>query len=290
MIVDAHVHLMPKSVREDRRPFCDCDEGFCVIYQSDKARMVDPEQIVAYMDESGIDKAVVFGFPWCSMDNIRRNNDEVWDFHAKHPNRIIPFAVLSPTEADANPIETERTLCGGFRGIGELALYGGEDKLITDFADLDPVIDIAAKHGAPVLLHVNEPVGHHYPGKLPVDFNGLLHLIDRHNDVSFILAHWGGGLFFYALMPEVKRILKRTYFDTAASPFLYSPEIYRIAAQIIGPDRIIFGSDYPLLGLKRYRKELGELRMGEEFERGVFGETFKSEINNLGIIEHQPKL
>jgi uncharacterized protein len=62
-----------------------------------------------------------------------------------------------------------------------------------------------------------------------------------------ILAHFGGGLAFYELMPEVSHILSNTYYDTAAAPFLYAPQIYRALIAIRGSSKILFGSDWPLL-------------------------------------------
>jgi uncharacterized protein len=54
----------------------------------------------------------------------------------------------------------------------------------------------------------------------------------------------------------VKERLENVYFDTAASPFLYDPHIYRYAKEIAGLDKILFGSDFPLLKPARYFKEL----------------------------------
>jgi uncharacterized protein len=48
-------------------------------------------------------------------------------------------------------------------------------------------------------------------------------------------------------MPEVKQSLKNTYYDTAAAPFLYSPNIYNALMAIIGSEKLLFGSDWPLL-------------------------------------------
>ncbi len=56
---------------------------------------------------------------------------------------------------------------------------------------------------------------------------------------------------------EVKTVLQNVWFDTAASPFLYRPEMYRIAGEVVGFDKILFGSDYPLLKPQRYFKEMG---------------------------------
>jgi hypothetical protein len=71
------------------------------------------------------------------------------------------------------------------------------------------------------------------------------------------LAHWGGGLFFYHLLKKaVKETLKNVYYDTAASPFLYDSRIYRYAKDLIGLDKVLLGTDYPLLKPERYFKEM----------------------------------
>jgi predicted TIM-barrel fold metal-dependent hydrolase len=65
-------------------------------------------------------------------------------------------------------------------------------------------------------------------------------------------------------MPEVKKALKNVYFDTAASPFLYSRQIYHQVAQMVGDDRILFGSDWPLLSPGRLLKEINSLDLPQE--------------------------
>jgi len=273
MIIDSHVHLLPRKVQEERAPFCHGDRAFGALYSSKNARIVSEDQIVEYLGSSGIDKAVVFGFPWESHDLVRRNNDEVWEFHQKYPDRIIPFAVLSTSGGDRAYREAGRTLNGGFAGLGELAMYHSGWSL-ADFEALSPSLDLAVQNKVPVIIHVNEPVGHEYPGKIPVDFRGLLRIIKASPDVDFILAHFGGGVFVYALMPEVKSVLARTYFDTAASPFLYDCKVFDVVSRIVGPDKILFGSDFPLLPLSRYTKELDKAGIDGAQREAILGENF----------------
>jgi predicted TIM-barrel fold metal-dependent hydrolase len=270
MIIDSHVHLLPRRVRENRSVFLSKDRAFGAVYDSPKAKLVSDRDILDYLDGAGIDRAVVFGFPWEDHDVVRENNDEVWDFHDRHPDRIIPYAVLSPSGGDRAYSEAARTIGCGFSGIGELAMYHGGWSL-SDFEALKPNLELAATAQVPVLIHVNEPVGHHYPGKIPVDFKGLLHIIEAYPDVDFILAHWGGGVFVYALMPEVRKILARTFLDTAASPYLYSSDIFKAATMIMGPEKILFGSDFPLLRLERYLKELDRAGLDGEVRNGILG-------------------
>ena len=52
--------------------------------------------------------------------------------------------------------------------------------------------------------------------------------------LRLICAHWGGGLPFYELMPEVADALRNVYYDTAASLFLYRPAIFSAAVAAVG--------------------------------------------------------
>ncbi len=273
MIIDAHVHLLPKKVRQNREDYFPHEPAFAQLYGTEKARLVDEENIIRYLDESGIDKAVVFGFPWQNHDLISENNEGVWEFHHQYPDRVLPFAVLAPSGRDKVLEEAERTIRAGFFGIGELAVYQGGWTL-EGFETIDPVLKLAAEARVPVMIHVNEPVGHWYPGKIDVDYRGLLRIIENNPDVDFILAHFGGGTFVYALMPEIAKMLARTYFDTAACPYIYSATIFDAVRRIMGPDKIIFGSDYPLLGLKRYLKELDKAGVEAEFRQRILGDNF----------------
>lgn len=286
MIIDSHVHLLPGKVRKNRSRFCASDEAFGAVYCSEKAKLVSEEEIIAYLDRSEIDKAVVFGFPWENEDLVSENNDAVWSFHQRFPDRIIPFAVLSTGKRDAALREAARTLNGGFSGLGELAMYHGGWNL-DDFEALSPSLQLAQMKNAPVLIHINEPVGHHYPGKISVDFNGLLRIIHMHPEVNFILAHFGGGVFIYALMPEVSKILAHTYLDTAACPFLYDSRIFEVACRVLGPDKILFGSDYPLLPLSRYLKEMDKAGLDGPLREAILGANARDLF--AGINSQPPK-
>jgi predicted TIM-barrel fold metal-dependent hydrolase len=72
-------------------------------------------------------------------------------------------------------------------------------------------------------------------------------LAGQYPDLKLILAHLGGLLPFYELNRPVQKVMKNVYYDTAAVPLLYRPEVYQMVAQVVGEEKILFGSDYPLL-------------------------------------------
>ena len=44
-------------------------------------------------------------------------------------------------------------------------------------------------------------------------------------------------------MPEMAVALARTYFDTAATRFHYSPTVFPLATAVLGMNRLLLGSD-----------------------------------------------
>jgi predicted TIM-barrel fold metal-dependent hydrolase len=102
----------------------------------------------------------------------------------------------------------------------------------------------------------------------------IYQLIQKFPEVTWIMAHWGGGLPFYGLLKkEAPEVFRRVYFDTAASPYLYRPAIYRLAAEMVGPEKILFGSDYPLLPPQRYLEEMKEANLPEDWREMILGKN-----------------
>ena len=270
MIIDCHTHAFPKQIRENRDSFLPTEPAFKLLYKAPKARLVSVKEIIAAMDEQGVDKSIVFGFPWQNEDTCRRNNDYIIEAVIKYPTRLIGFCCLDPFISNA-AIEVERCLKAGLSGVGELAFYrSGIDEPCLD--RLDPIMGLCLKAKVPVMIHTNEPVGHMYPGKTPNTLVQIYQMVKRFANNSFILAHWGGGIFFYNLLKkEVRESLANVYFDTAASPLLYEPQIYKFAKQLVGIDKILLGTDFPLLKPKRYFNELDAAGFSEAEKKRICG-------------------
>jgi hypothetical protein len=269
MIIDFHAHIFPEVVRKSREKYFQGEPAFELLYRPSKSRLAGAEQLLGVMDENGVDRTVVFGFPWRSADLYKMHNDYILEAVQKRPDRLIGFGCFDPADPGAAD-ETLRCLDAGLSGIGELAFY--RSGIDADALDrLAPVMECCRRCGRPVLIHTNEPVGHDYPGKTPNTLAQIYELVRRFPENRIVLAHWGGGLFFFGLLKkEVKQALRNVWFDTAASPYLYDPAVYRTAIGAVGADRILFGSDYPLLSPNRYFKEWEAACLSPE-ERGQIG-------------------
>lgn len=270
MVIDFHTHIFQDEVINNRGAHLADEPEFALLYASPKSTMVDAEGLIAVMDEDGVDKSVVFGFPWRSEARYRANNDAVIAAVEKYPERLIGMACFDLTSPGA-AAETTRCLNAGLKGVGELAFYrsGIDEAALTVMA---PVMGLCREADLPVIIHTNEPVGHPYPGKTPVTLGQIYNLAARYPLNRIVLCHWGGGIFFFNLLKkQAKKTLKNLWFDTAASPYLYDPVIYETAATLAGADRILFGSDYPLLKPSRYLKEIKANVADETLRQKILG-------------------
>ena len=272
MIIDFHTHIFPRDIRENRENFFPSEPAFKLLYQSAKSRLIGAVELMDVMDQNRVDKSVIFGFPWKNSAVFKPHNDYIIEMVQKYPDRFIGLACFEPSGKNA-VAEAERCIAAGIAGIGELAFYQtGIDERALD--RLAPIMEMCADRDLPALIHTNEPVGHDYHGKTPITLAQIYRLIKRFPANKIVLAHWGGGMFFFGLMKkEVKQSLKNVYFDTAASPYLYDAQIYQIAAKIIGVDKILFGSDYPLLPPTRYLNEMAEAGLTQRQLAKISGEN-----------------
>lgn len=270
MIIDFHAHIFPPHIQANRAPYLARDHTFSHLYSDPKARLSTADELVEKMDAWGIQVAVTVNMGWSVHEFCVETNDYILESARRFPDRLVPFCVVNPALGDPAVEEVERCAMLGARGIGELHSYAQGYRL-DDSKVMGPVMEVAQRHGLIVLTHSSEPVGHDYPGKGTVTPEQLSGFINDFPDATIVCAHWGGGLPFYALMPEVRESLKNVYFDTAASPFLYTPQVFPTVVEAIGYEKILFGTDYPLISYKRLLGQVDGLGWPQHVKDGVLG-------------------
>jgi predicted TIM-barrel fold metal-dependent hydrolase len=270
MIIDFHTHIFPPDIRKHRLRYCERDPWFNTLYANPRIHLASVEDLIAEMDRSGVDISVTFSFGWTDAGLIEETNNYVLDAMHRYPSRLYGMAVLLPTIGDRSIYELERCAQAGMIGLGELMPHGQGYRL-SDIQLLTPIIEVVRRYNLLVLSHCSEPVGHLYPGKGNVSLQDIVAFLIAFPDVRFIAAHWGGGLPFYNLMPEIQRIASQVWYDTAATIYLYRATIFPVVSQIVGANRILFASDYGLLRQQRVIRHIRRSGLDDETVDRILG-------------------
>lgn len=270
-VIDAHTHLFPTELVTDRSTHLDRDAWFAELFTSPRVLMVTVEAMLASMDAAGIERSIVCGWPWRDTGLCQEHNDFLAHACRQHPERLSWLAIVNPADPGA-PAEVARCMALGAVGIGEL----NADAQAFDWRSprsLLAVVDACTSLDVPMLIHCSEPVGHPYPGKGTATPDAILSFLGHAPDARVVAAHWGGGLPFYELMPEVAALTRNVVYDSAASTYLYDSPVFRVVERLAGPDRMLFASDYPVL---KQRTFLAKVRDAGFSESGMDDLLFRN--------------
>ncbi len=270
MIIDFHTHIFPPEVRERREECVRRDPTFAEMYGDPKATIATAEDLLHSMEEAGVDVSVALGFAWRDHDLCARHNDYILESAANSGGRIVPFCTINPAAGAVAVKEVARCVKVGARGLGELRPESqGWD--LADGEEGESLAAVAREHALVLLFHVTEPVGHDYPGKRGLPVDQFYRFASCYGDIAIVGAHLGGGLPFSAETPQLRRLFDRVYFDTAAAPYLYEPDVYGRVAALAGAERILMGSDFPLIAQDTQIAAVRRGGLDEEGQRLVLG-------------------
>lgn len=261
MLIDAHAHIFPPRFIAERKRLVEKEPYFALLYADPGSPMADHEQLLGHMDTHAIDQAWVVGFSWHNQENAVVHNNYLLEAARAHPSRLCAFGGMWPSAPWARQ-EAERVLASGIHGLGELAFYDSDLNLESLF----PLCRLCQHYNVPLMLHVNEPIGKHYAGKAPMGLASIYQLMAQRGQCRLILSHLGGGVFFYKTLKaaQVRTAMQNVWLDIAAAPFLYQPLALKLAVDLMGADKILLGSDYPLLNIERTRRLLLEADLGPQ--------------------------
>jgi uncharacterized protein len=211
---------------------------------------------------------------------------------ARHPRRFVGFFMVDPTQPDA----AERTAADLDRGgLRTICLFPAMHRYAMHDDRVERIFAVAAaRPGTAVFVHCGVlSVGVRRKLSLPSPFdmrfsNPLdVHAIAlRHPDVPIIVPHFGAGMLREALM--LADLCPNVVLDTSSSnswiryqPGLTLPDVMRQALAVVGPDRLLFGTDssfFPRGWVAEVHAAqlaiLGELRVAPDVRAKVLGGNF----------------
>jgi uncharacterized protein len=132
-----------------------------------------------------------------SPADVSRGNDAMRAFADDDPERVRWYVTVNPNHTGHALAEIERGVAAGAIGVKLLASRRADDALN------DPICELAAQHGLPILHHIWQHRTREWSNQEISDGRDLSRLAERHPRVSFILAHLGGGGDWAHTLPAV---------------------------------------------------------------------------------------
>ena len=266
MIIDAHAHVYERLTGFGPKGEARAIGGGIVEWATgDKEQFLRPEHgdvgfsydmLVSLMDDGGIDRAVLL-----QGSNYGFQNSYTAEAVRKYPTRFVGAGALDPFAANKEKIFENLVENLGFRILkfemsrtyGLCGYHGG---MLIDGDELAPILAEAERRSVTVTIDT---------GMIDTEsfqIDGLRRARDRYPDLTLVVAHTlfprpdGRNAERLGLLESLRG--ENVYYDVANCN-LHIPEqrdYLRAAIDIVGADRIMWGTDCPGIFMKRSYSEL----------------------------------
>ena len=252
MLNDAHCHFFSSQVFSTlakQRGKRDSVDDLCRELQWDDPGTPEAlaDRWVRELDAHGVGRAALIA-------SVPGDEDSVASAVARHPTRIVGFFMLDPTAPEAESRARRAVADLALRG---LCLFPAMHRVALDDERVGRVVEVAVAHpGTAVFVHCGVlSVGVRKKLGLASRFDlrlgdplGVARLAMMFPSVPFIIPHFGAGLLREALMAA--DVCSNIHLDSSSSnswmrytPGLTLDEVFKTALAVVGPRRILFGTD-----------------------------------------------
>ena len=254
MLNDSHCHFFSSRFLEIlTQPIADLPKDGRAAAVAGRLGWTDPGDAATLagtwtseLDRHGVSRAALIA-------SIPGDEDSVAAAVSRHPDRFVGFFMLNPTAPDASD-RLERALAD--LGLRCVCLFPAMHRYRPDDERVGKVFEGAAKHGAAVFVHCGMlTVGVRAKLGLPSPFDlrlgdplAVAAVATAYPSVPVIIPHFGAGMFREALMAADQ--CKTIHLDTSSSnswmkyyPGLTLENVFRQALAVVGPHRLLFGTD-----------------------------------------------
>ena len=258
-----------------------------------------PEQLAdrwcAELDRHGVSRAALIA-------SVPGDADSVAAALRRHPRRFVGFFMVDPTQPEAEVGASAaidrglRAMCL-FPAMHRYPLHDDRVKRLFDTAAARPGVAVFVHCG---VLSVGARAKLGLPSPFDIRFGNPLDLHAAalgHPSVPIIIPHFGAGLFREALM--IADLCPNVLLDTSSSngwtkyhaPPLALADVFRQALAVVGPDRLLFGSDSSFFPrgwvvdvMERQTAALDQIGAGDEVKAKIFGGNFDRTFPLTGAV------
>ncbi len=225
----------PASAAERRRIFdahlhCPAESG--ELWQWRKVTR-NFDEFVAYLDRTGVQRGIISSQRVGTVAEFRAGNREVARYVEKYKGKFVGSCIVNPRFIDESLREMEecRTKLG-FVWVGELCNYM-EPSYEYTLKEFDQLVDQSVKLGMALHVHTESDEIHYIAARFPQS--------------TIVFAHFGDDHEGQNIFKRIDAVAanRNCYLDTSG----YGHDrvgVLEYAVQKIGPDRILFGSDFSI--------------------------------------------
>jgi hypothetical protein len=281
-IISTHNHVIDTSqvLAKENVHYLEYLKGISTFVDVDAVtRMLSKENLLAQMEEAGIEQAVLFAV---DAPILTASNTFVADICKEHKNKFMGFASVNPLRNNASDILAEAIEKLGLKG---LKLHPPLQNFYPNDKKVWPVYQLASDLGIPVVFHVGTtPFG----SLVKLNQADPLLIDDIANDfpeLKIVLTHLGTLWHNESFMIVEKH--PNVYIDTAAYPYEIAEILTEKTIMRIGEEKIIFGTDFPMPyegkmhRLKDFVDCIMNLKISNELKEMIFSGNFERMMGDL---------
>jgi predicted TIM-barrel fold metal-dependent hydrolase len=194
------------------------------------------------------------------------SNEEIADAAAEHPDVLIPFGSIDPHRGEAG-VRTARRLVEQ-HGVRGFKFHPSLMDFLPNDPTVYPLYEELQSLGVPALFHTGQTgIGSGLPGGrgIKLRYSDPMLLDDVAADfpgLTIIMAHpsvpWQDAAI------AVAQHKANVYIDLSGwSPKYFPPQLVRAANSLL-KEKVLFGSDYPLLRPERWIRDFEALEIKDE--------------------------
>ena len=262
--IDVHTHVH-KSVRG--ATYTSGAEDMGEYFGIGKMPQYSLPELAEYYRERKM-AAVVFGVDSVSEtgEEMTPTNEEVAELAREHADIVIPFASIDPHRGAAG-VKAARRLVTEY-GVKGFKFHPNTQAFFPDDRLAYPLYEVIAEHQLVALFHTGQTgVGAGQPsgGGIRLKYSNPMHVDDvavDFPDMKIILAHPSFPWQDEALSVATHK--PQVYIDLSGwSPKYFPPQLVQYANTLL-KNKVLFGSDFPVITPERWMKDFDGIAIKDE--------------------------
>jgi uncharacterized protein len=262
--IDTHTHAEVSCWNPYDKYGEEYDRAADKYFRSNRRPTID--ESIAYYRERKIGMVMFTVDAETQLGRRRIPNEEIAEAAQKNSDLMIAFASVDPHKGKMGAREARRLIeengVKGFKFHPTVQGFYAYDKIAW------PIYEVIAEHGLPAIFHSGHSgigSGMRCGGGLRLEYSNPMHLDDvaiSFPDIQIVIAHPSWPWQDEALSVAMHK--PNVWIDLSGwSPKYFPPQLVQYANTLL-KDRMLFGSDWPLISPDRWIKDFDEAGFRDE--------------------------